>query len=261
MNTTDEIQDSIPLQTHDVTSKSVRSTGQLYRAFVSYTAHPVYLAAPEASELNRLLLWRLFKMNYSLMIAGFISYPILTLAAHLTGDSFKQVHDHSDPIRFAFLAIIVAPLVEEFIWRFGLRLTPLRSSFLLAFSCLFAINSCWEYVPSVWGKTVLFGVGFLSSVRVFMYANKPENFARMDRWWQANFRFIFYGSALLFGLAHMKNVPSIGTNHILLAPLLTLPQIVLGTSLGYTRMAYGYWYNVVIHAMANSIAVLISAFL
>ncbi|ABW25758.1 hypothetical protein AM1_0712 [Acaryochloris marina MBIC11017] len=66
---------------------------------------------------------------------------------------------------------------------------------------------------------------------------------------------MFYGLALAFGLIHVSNFTSLGVQALLLAPLLVLPQIVIGVFLGFIRLQYGFWWAVLTHGFHNACAI------
>jgi hypothetical protein len=73
-----------------------------------------------------------------------------------------------------------------------------------------------------------------------------------------SFKIAFYAFALLFGFIHLFNF-EITTNVLLLAPLLVLPQILLGGYLGYIRVRFGLQWSMLLHGCYNGILILISA--
>ncbi len=66
------------------------------------------------------------------------------------------------------------------------------------------------------------------------------------------FAFLFYVVTLLFAFLHIFNFDLSGAQW-LLAPLLVLPQLVLGLYLGFVRMKHGIWASITIHALNNLI--------
>ncbi|MFQ3181634.1 MAG: membrane protease YdiL (CAAX protease family) [Polaribacter sp.] len=72
-----------------------------------------------------------------------------------------------------------------------------------------------------------------------------------------SFKIAFYALALLFGFIHIFNF-EITTNILLLAPLLVLPQILLGGYFGYIRVRFGIQWSMLLHGCYNGILILIS---
>ncbi len=67
-----------------------------------------------------------------------------------------------------------------------------------------------------------------------------------------HFRWFYFGTTLAFASMHLTNF-SEGAAFILLP--LTLPQFLLGLILGYVRVTYGMWANMLFHAAHNSVFV------
>lgn len=70
-------------------------------------------------------------------------------------------------------------------------------------------------------------------------------------WWSSNFKIIFWIFTLLFAAVHFSNFAS--TVSMYLAPILVLPQLVLGIMLGYIRVGWGTRYSMLFHGIHNAI--------
>ena len=69
-------------------------------------------------------------------------------------------------------------------------------------------------------------------------------------WFARGFPWLFYGSALLFGLAHM-------TNYELKQPLMlvpfVVPQFMAALIFGFARVRFGMWANIALHGTSNAL--------
>lgn len=74
---------------------------------------------------------------------------------------------------------------------------------------------------------------------------------------KTSFRIGFYVFAIIFGLVHLSNF-TITKNVILLAPILVLPQILLGGYLGFIRVRFGLGWSIALHGCYNGILVLLT---
>jgi membrane protease YdiL (CAAX protease family) len=72
-----------------------------------------------------------------------------------------------------------------------------------------------------------------------------------------SFKLAFYILTLLFGFIHISNF-EITTNVLLLAPILVLPQILLGSYLGFIRLRFGLQWSIFLHAAYNGILLCLS---
>ena len=75
----------------------------------------------------------------------------------------------------------------------------------------------------------------------------------IGKFFNQNFRTIFWLFTIGFAAMHFFNFS--GDVPIYFAPLLVLPQFVLGIVLGYIRVGWGFWYSVLFHALHNGILV------
>jgi hypothetical protein len=75
--------------------------------------------------------------------------------------------------------------------------------------------------------------------------------------WNKNFIYVFYSMCLIFGLGHMGNYKYTTDIQYLIAPLLVLPQFIIGLILAFTRLYYqkGFLIAILVHVMINSISV------
>lgn len=91
-----------------------------------------------------------------------------------------------------------------------------------------------------------------SGVAVIMsrYLKRPAVFARINMFWQANFRWIFYVITFLYAMGKIGGHLDTLTNwHVLLLPILLLSGLLSGFYFGYIRMKYGFWYAVAVHIL------------
>ncbi len=72
-----------------------------------------------------------------------------------------------------------------------------------------------------------------------------------------SFKPAFYTFAIIFGLIHITNF-TITTNVLLLAPILILPQTLLGTYLGFIRVRFGLLWSIALHACYNGILMILT---
>lgn len=66
------------------------------------------------------------------------------------------------------------------------------------------------------------------------------------------FGIIFWALTLFFGFYHITNF-ELTTTILLLSPLLVLPQIIVGTILGFIRVRFGLFWAIALHAAYNLI--------
>jgi|TARA_B110000977_G_scaffold81145_1_gene108587 membrane protease YdiL (CAAX protease family) len=71
------------------------------------------------------------------------------------------------------------------------------------------------------------------------------------------FKIAFYAFTLLFGFMHINNFET--TNSVLfLAPILVLPQILVGAYFGYIRVRFGLLWSILLHGSYNAVFIILS---
>lgn len=171
----------------------------------------------------------LFLMVIDLPVAGiFIGimyvleyFGLLNQEDHKLADMMDQM----GMVGMLVLGVLLMPLLEEFIFRLYLR---------------------YQYNP--WFR-------FRELVVRMDHQNEEdriEPIARLKARYQKIYPYLFYFSAILFGLVHLFNF-KINLTYILLAPVLVGPQIMAGLIAGYLRVQYNVWIGYLYHAFSNAI--------
>ena len=97
---------------------------------------------------------------------------------------------------------------------------------------------------------VLFATGLLTLVVM----------DRAQEWWKKvyvrQFPFIFYYIVALFAFLHIYNF-DVNTINWYYAPLMVVPQFILGIYLGYVRLRNNIWSSILIHAINNIIPMIL----
>lgn len=75
----------------------------------------------------------------------------------------------------------------------------------------------------------------------------------IGRLFNQHFKTVFWLFTIVFAAIHLTNFGA--SIPIYLAPLMVLPQFILGLMLGYIRVGWGFWYSVLFHAVHNGILV------
>ncbi len=138
---------------------------------------------------------------------------------------------------FILTAVICAPVFEELLFRLPLRMNRITMgiSTLLIF-----VVGVLTVIRGTEGTLILFLVPLLV-VLILLYLKKIP------------FKYVFYLSALLFGLAHFYNYT--GESYFML--FFTIAVFVFyGTVLGFIRMKYGIQYSILLHMLINCLGIL-----
>lgn len=164
-------------------------------------------------------------------------------------DMFEDFFDNIGVWGFVGFVVILGPLLEEITFRSALRF---RVSYLLISFILITV-----YVLSIImreNESLVLGFGIVAvllfAALVYALSQKPiESKAFYTRYYP----YVFYFIAILFGYIHIGNFEEFSLKLLLLSPLIVLPQFILGVSLGYIRVRFGFWYAVFFHVLNNGI--------
>lgn len=228
---------------------------QTLKELFAYIRQPRILSEYDGPEAQRF-----FDLHMMLILALFSSMFYMSfLSIFIDLDSFQHQMDQEmeviGPWGIFIAAVIIAPLMEEYFFRYGMRYhRSFLSSIILALGfTAFVFIQGLSLIPAV--------IISLSVLVIFIYAKYRESkLSQSERGIRISnvihhkfFSHAFYFQAIVFGLAHMSNfVLDSGTN-ILILPLLIVPQLILGLILGFARMKYGFIANLYLHAIYNGI--------
>lgn len=157
----------------------------------------------------------------------------------------ENVYDSSDssmletltnlPAGFVFLLLsVIAPLWEETVFRLWMNL------------------KFWSIPIFTTGATVIVLLNFSTSLALFLgvlvLILTLANIRAVKHHMDIHFKWWFYASAVLFGMAHLGN-------HQLEwgALLFTLPQVTIGIAIGFIRAQYGMLAGVITHGLWNGL--------
>jgi hypothetical protein len=141
------------------------------------------------------------------------------------------------------LGLLIAPIFEESLMRLNLVLSK-RNIIVFLNTCLgLAVYFLFKGRNF---KVILFIIILVVFLIILIYFTQCKSFVIR------NYRFVFYSTAILFGLLHIFNFNGITLSNIVWTPLLVIPQIIMGLLLGYFRVTYGFIYAVICHSLINT---------
>lgn len=213
-------------------------------------------------DFSRILLWALCLWAINLLVFG----PLAAMAAGAAGAQHR-LNLHSIPW---LQALIWAPIVEELVFRYGLRrpalmlwVVPIAAVcmvtgpvwysaalvaliLLLLMQPIFFPHQRFAYRPKRSAGAVSTGVNRLLQVTL---AKRALDYAVLTHYRQ-HFIWIVYGSTLAFAALHLYNF-IFTTIPLWLLPLMVLPQFVTGLVLAWMRVRRGIGAAIVLHAVFN----------
>ncbi len=129
-----------------------------------------------------------------------------------------------------FLVIVLVPFVEELAFRLYLRFK---------------------------NNNLVHAIILLSSLTGKHSKARTEKL--LANLWLNHFGSIFYGSAILFSVAHITNYEN-NLILLLLSPLIVLPQFIAGLFLGYLRVRYNLILGYIMHAIHNAVLLFLALY-
>lgn len=225
--------------------------------FRNYIRRPQYsepLADQPGNQLT--MTTRRFLAGYPLVLGVLlITTGNILLGLFTAGEIiFRPLLDrYSSSTGILLSALLIAVTLEEAVFRAILRLTPNRLRNLLALALWIPIGYYYYRLKGMSNEFALLWIMLLWAAVVYglnYYLKRPAVFARIERFWQANFRWIFYSVGVVYGF--VKIIDDVGTltdAQVLLLPVFLLSGSLNGFYFGYIRMKYGFWYGVAVHVL------------
>jgi membrane protease YdiL (CAAX protease family) len=198
-------------------NKSIRDTLTDLLAFLRNPRDEQYSDQSKQTKIKTLL--TILALDIVLMIPLTCLISAFEIFGWIDSQDFKLINlFNRGPFWLIFIFIIaIGPFLEEIVFRLFLRN---RRNYLLRFISNFL----------------------------------PKHKIALFDWWSKKYRYFFYLSSILFGLAHLSNYV---TENIIIYifPILVLPQFVMGTLLGYLRVKFDFMLGFFLHAIHNAISI------
>ncbi len=196
-------------------------------------------------------------LSWALISMGFYEDVQHTMYEQLKALFAKGVWQESDWTTVSFTIISatwIAPLHEEVTFRLFLRYRLRNLLISLSLQAFFLLNLV--SVPSDDSRLGLLITLFVVSLSViaFWIMRQERYQMRLLRWWNRWFPFVFYYSAIVFGLVHYTAYGLEGST-LWFTPVILAPQCLMGLMLGFIRVRYGMWYAIGAHAVINMASV------
>ncbi len=210
---------------------------------------------PKVSNLFRNYWFMIGTYFLFFFLLGFLNtfLPELDLEKYQQTELFNLMDE--SPLAFILMAVIIAPLLEESMFR-----TLIKPSFteIHIFICAVLAFIGLGFIPQEAHSLLKYGLVILSAIIIFLFLQslKPSRFLRIFRIiLYRNYRLIWLLTAALFGLVHIWNYVE-GWQFDLILFLLIFPRIIAGYFFGKIKVENGnlIW-PITMHAMNNGIVV------
>ncbi|WAC02447.1 CPBP family glutamic-type intramembrane protease [Lacinutrix neustonica] len=230
---------------------------QLFR----FVVNPIYNSTQVLTKPQKIAgTWTMFVVKFVLTVIVGASIGVFYDAENLTTSNMKA---RFSPLVLLVLSLLILPLLEEGAYRLSLKFKPIFPAITLSIFTyyIFSKGVYHTKLSDVYSHFMERCLIALSVVLVFYpLFSIPKIKHVLELFWTNHFRWIYYGSCLLFAWSHITNY-ELTIEHLLLMPLITMDKLVSGLCYGYTRVHYGFYYSFAIHMLNNSIGFIVALFL
>ena len=229
------------------------STRQLLLDFLSFLRRPTTEKRSHTPAQAIVHLFRLWCCLFVFIIfGGVLVDSIIDVPQH---DRFEEVMQQIGIAGFIVFAVLIGPLLEEVAFRLAMRF---RLRYVLVGAVAFVLymgQAASAVIEKYTENGMLYFTLLLLLALVAFISVCFKYTAAMAKGWNTYFPLIFYGLSFSFALIHIFNFEDFPIRVILLAPIITLPQFILGLGMGYLRMRFGFWYGYLFHVLNNGFAI------
>jgi len=176
---------------------------------------------------------------------------IVTTWIDLDSPPAAKIREMMSPLNFMLYAVIIGPIMEETIFRLSLVFKPKYLSISILLLSYVLISRLGYGVGHLdIEENLLVRVIASILIAVFTYFISKGYSTNFSNFWDANFRWIYYFSIIVFAMLHL-DFAELTLSKFLLFPLLTFPQLVSAAINGYIRIKYGFIYSCLFHGLNN----------
>ncbi|MEM6380211.1 MAG: hypothetical protein AAF705_18600 [Bacteroidota bacterium] len=188
------------------------------------------------------------KVVFSITVASLLQF--IYEPENLTTTSMTE---RFDALLLLIVGGLVLPTFEEITFRLSLKFKPTYFALTSgAFTYYVLTKAVFKSRLSLMDDTFWYRViiAIIFGLVVYGVSSRKGIKLILQRSWQKHFRLIYYFSCISFAWLHIFNF-EISPINLLWLPLLTLPQLFSATIAGYTRVAFGFEYPLLVHMSTN----------
>lgn len=191
---------------------------------------------------------KIYVLMYLISVIPIIVKFLLIEHDIVASDNTLDFLNNYSYLKIFFLMVIAAPVIEETIFR--LNLIPSNKNLIIGIIAVLGHISLFYFILEK--QQMLSKIILILIFAGYIFIGKlPQLRKNIDRVKQ--FKILFYFSSIAFGFVHIFNIGELNITALLLFPILTFPQIMMGFIFGYVRMKYGFVYSIAVHAFNNFI--------
>ncbi len=192
-------------------------------------------------------------LTFYLIHLFFLILWVITVTTWIDLDNppAAKIREMMSPVNFMLYAVIIGPILEETIFRLSLVFKPkylsisiLLLSYIIVSRLGYGVGHL-DIEEHLWVRVI---ISILIALLTYFISNRYSS--NLSNFWDANFRWIYYFSIIVFALLHL-DFAELTLGKFLLFPLLLFPQLVSASINGYIRITYGFIYACLFHGLNN----------
>lgn len=190
----------------------------------------------------------------AMLVIGLVDILITSIFGIPT---ISKTHWHSNDIlsnlgliKGVLLLTLLGPLFEELSFRLYLSFEKLSISVSLP-AIVFSLSGPVFIVDNVTVYFVRLAICVFVGLTIYKYFDSLD----IKNFISNHYKAIYVFSAVLFAVVHIGNFYSFQYEIWFLYPLYVAPQFFMGLILGWLRIKHGFWWAVLLHVIANGIAI------
>lgn len=232
----------------------------MFKNYISFSKNPDFTEEQLSSvdKLKKLIKLYLITLLF-LVLANLINKILIKIGVYQdftqSINKLPQLTNKGFSISYLLIALVCAPVLEEFTFR--LLLTKYNKKFIIiSISMMFGFISYRLFYNHLWHSESIILFNFIPYLYPILFAVPIFfilNFIKfnLENIWHKHYPIIFYFVVVLFAALHITTL-NINSEHYLYIPIIILPFIIYGISLGYARIRYGIIYSILLHFILNA---------
>lgn len=188
------------------------------------------------------------KVVFSITVASLLQF--IYEPENLTSTSMSE---RFGPLLLLIVGGAILPIFEEITFRLSLKFNPIYFALTSGtFTYYILTKAVFKSRLSLVDETFWSRVIIAMVMVLIMYVvSRIKNIKIiLENYWQKHFKIIYYFSCISFAWLHIFNF-ELNLINLLWLPILTLPQLFSATIAGYTRVAFGFQYPLLLHMVTN----------
>lgn len=213
---------------------------QLFTKRVTITA-----LGPAHSNLEKFVLLFSVYLLLDLVLTYLLTWPIYGAFPEIE-EAYTALDGFTES-QLMLMAVLLAPPLEEFLFRLPLRYSKRNLKIWLVLTALLTL--LFSYIISI--VLLAFWLYWISQ------GNNRQIQVHIMRFYKRHGVVIFWFFTMLFALVHLSNFTAGALPVYLFLPAI-IPQIITGIALGVIRLRLGFWWALTFHALFNLVVSLLS---